>query len=179
MFLSPATLTLLALALLVAVLLAILAAVGASLLARMDGASLPAALLRAGVAFGGTLTLLTALLALVAGVQPSQPERVVLTWQQDGSLAAAPVGETATAVLVATGFVQDKQTGIYRLSGDDTTTQARAVRETGRQLDAHGIDTALQHPSGRIAPAARAAELMSPRAWTWVAQSSRSLQDSA
>ncbi|MFD5111682.1 hypothetical protein ACFWNG_05095 [Streptomyces sp. NPDC058391] len=90
----------------------------------------------------------------VAGVQPSQPERVVLTWQQDGSLAAAPVGETATAVLVATSFVQDKQTGIYRLSGDDTTTQARAVRETGRQLDAHGIDTALQHPSGRIAPAA-------------------------
>ncbi|WP_326812286.1 hypothetical protein OIE62_07670 [Streptomyces scopuliridis] len=90
----------------------------------------------------------------VAGIQPSQPERVVLTWQQDGSLAAAPVGETATAVLAANGFVQDKQTGIYRLSGDDTTAQARAVRETGRQLDAHGIDTALQHPSGRIAPTA-------------------------
>lgn len=90
----------------------------------------------------------------VAGVQPSQPERVVLTWQPDGSLAAAPIGETATAVLAANGFVQDQQTGIYRLSGDDTAAQARAVRETGRQLDAHGIATALQHPSGRIAPTA-------------------------
>ncbi|MFD3910069.1 hypothetical protein [Streptomyces sp. NPDC058603] len=95
----------------------------------------------------------------VGGVQPSQPERVVLTWQQDGSLAAAPVGETAAAVLAANGFVQDKQTGIYRLSGDDTTAQARAVRETGRQLEAHGIDTALQHPSGRIAPTATPAAM--------------------
>jgi hypothetical protein len=94
-----------------------------------------------------------------AGIHPSQPDRVVLTWQQDGSLAAAPVGETATAVLTANGFVQDKQTGIYRLSGDDTAAQARAVRETGRQLDAHGIDTALQHPSGRIAPAATPAAM--------------------
>lgn len=95
----------------------------------------------------------------VAGVQPSQPERVVLTWQQDGCLAAAPVGETAVAVLVANGFVQDKQTGIYRLSGDDTTAQAHAVRETGRQLHAHGIDTALQHPSGRSAPTATPAAM--------------------
>lgn len=62
---SPTSLTLLALALLAAVLLALLAAVTAGLLARWDGASLPAALLRAGVAFGGTITLLTALLALV------------------------------------------------------------------------------------------------------------------
>ncbi|MEU7162327.1 hypothetical protein [Streptomyces chrestomyceticus] len=89
-----------------------------------------------------------------ADVQPSQPERVVLTWQVDGSLAAAPVGETAGAVLAANGFLPDQQTGIYRLSGDDTTVQARAVRETGRQLGAHGIATALQHPSGRIAPSA-------------------------
>ncbi|MFE0188010.1 hypothetical protein [Streptomyces sp. NPDC058989] len=88
------------------------------------------------------------------GVQASQAERVVLTWQSDGSLAAAPVGETDAAVLAANGFVHDKQTGIYRLSGDDTAAQARAVRETGQQLDAQGIDTALQHPSGRIAPTA-------------------------
>ncbi|MEU6825457.1 hypothetical protein ABZ921_32985 [Streptomyces atriruber] len=52
------------LVMLVAALLALLAAVGAGLLARMDGATLPAALLRAGVAFGGSLTLITALLAL-------------------------------------------------------------------------------------------------------------------
>lgn len=62
---SPTSLTLLALTLLAAVLLALLAAVTAGLLARWDGASLPAALLRAGVAFGGTITLITALLALV------------------------------------------------------------------------------------------------------------------
>ncbi|MGW2650807.1 hypothetical protein ACWC2T_39485 [Streptomyces sp. NPDC001393] len=89
-----------------------------------------------------------------ADVQPSQPDRVVLTWQSDGSLAAAPAGETAAAVLAANGFVHDLQTGIYRLSGDDTAVQARAVRAAGRQLDACGIATALQHPSGRIAPTA-------------------------
>ncbi|MFE7116136.1 hypothetical protein ACFU99_12025 [Streptomyces sp. NPDC057654] len=87
-----------------------------------------------------------------AGVEPSQPERVVLTWQQDGALAAAPVGETATAILVAAGFVQDPQTGICRLGGDDSAAQAGAVREAGRRLDAHGITTALQHPSGRTTP---------------------------
>ncbi|MFJ5228152.1 hypothetical protein [Streptomyces sp. NPDC088400] len=65
--LSLTALTLFALVLLAAVLLALLAAVGAGLLAHLDGASLPAALLRAGVAFGGTLTLLTALLALGIG----------------------------------------------------------------------------------------------------------------
>lgn len=48
----------------VSVLLALLAAVGAGLLARIDGLSLPAALQRAGVAFGGTLTLLVGLLAV-------------------------------------------------------------------------------------------------------------------
>lgn len=62
---SPIHLVLLALALFAAALLALLAAVTAALLARWDGASLPAALLRSGVAFGGTLTLLAALLALV------------------------------------------------------------------------------------------------------------------
>ncbi|WTU08153.1 hypothetical protein OG787_12055 [Streptomyces sp. NBC_00075] len=64
MSMSPTSLTLLALAVLASVLLGLLAAVGAGLLARMDGSSLPAALLRAGVAFGGTLTLITALLAM-------------------------------------------------------------------------------------------------------------------
>ncbi|CQR61854.1 Hypothetical Protein SCAB [Streptomyces leeuwenhoekii] len=87
-------------------------------------------------------------------IPPSQPDRVVLTWQPDGGLAAAPVGEAAAAVLAANGFVRDEQTGIYRLTGDDSTALARAVRKTGRQLGALGVDTALQHPSGRMAPAA-------------------------
>ncbi|WP_407562923.1 hypothetical protein [Streptomyces sp. 184] len=65
---SPTTLTILALALLAAGLLALLVAVGTGLLARWDGASPPAALLRAGAAFGATLTVATALLALVAGL---------------------------------------------------------------------------------------------------------------
>jgi hypothetical protein len=89
-----------------------------------------------------------------AQIDPSQPDRVVLTWQSDGSLAAVPAGTTAADVLATHGFVADQQTGIYRLSGDDTTVQARAVRAAGRQLEAHGIALALQHPSGRIAPAA-------------------------
>ncbi|MFE9308103.1 hypothetical protein ACFYM5_10420 [Streptomyces sp. NPDC006706] len=88
-----------------------------------------------------------------AGIQPSQPDRVVLTWQPDGSLAASPVSDTAAGVLAVNGFVRD-DSGTYRLSGDDTTAQARAVRAIGPQLDAHGIAVALQHPSGRIAPTA-------------------------
>ncbi|MEU9734480.1 hypothetical protein [Streptomyces sp. NPDC048002] len=88
------------------------------------------------------------------GVQPSTPDRVMLTWQPDGSLAAAPVGAIARDVLAAHGFVPDQQTGIYRLSGDDTTVQARAVRAMGRRLNTHGIALAIPHPSGRIAPAA-------------------------
>ncbi|GGZ40492.1 hypothetical protein [Streptomyces poonensis] len=87
-----------------------------------------------------------------ATVHPSHPDRVVLTWQSDGSLAAVNVGDTASAVLTRNGFVHDEQTGIYRLMGIDTFEQARAVREVGRQLTAQGIDVALQHPSGRIAP---------------------------
>ncbi|MFP8959216.1 hypothetical protein ACLIYP_01400 [Streptomyces nanhaiensis] len=88
-----------------------------------------------------------------AGIRPSQPDRIVLTWQPDGSLAAAPVSEEAADVLTANGFVRE-ESGIYRLSGDDTTAQARAVRAVGPQLDARGITIALQHPSSRIAPTA-------------------------
>ncbi|MFF3401910.1 hypothetical protein ACFYW6_25780 [Streptomyces sp. NPDC002659] len=66
MITSPTHLALLTLSLLAAFLLALLAAVTAGLLAHWNGASTPAALLRAGAAFGGTLTLLTALLALAA-----------------------------------------------------------------------------------------------------------------
>ncbi|MEW2079093.1 hypothetical protein AB0941_36885 [Streptomyces sp. NPDC013433] len=94
--------------------------------------------------------------ALGGGIQPSQPDRVVLTWQPDGSIATAPADDRATAVLMAHGFVQDPQSGIYRLSGDDTRAQARALREIGPRLDALGIGTALQHPAGQTAPTAAA-----------------------
>ncbi|MGW6454404.1 hypothetical protein ACWF94_00510 [Streptomyces sp. NPDC055078] len=95
----------------------------------------------------------------LGGIQPSQPDRVVLTWQPDGSVATVPVDDRASATLVANGFVQDPQSGIYRLSGDDTQAQARALREIGPQLDALGIDTALQHPAGRTAPASAPASM--------------------
>ncbi|MFI8880290.1 hypothetical protein [Streptomyces sp. NPDC055243] len=86
------------------------------------------------------------------GLQPSQPDRVVLTWQPDGSVATAPADDRADAVLVAHGFTQDPQSGIYCLGADDTQAQARALREIGPQLEALGIGTALQHPAGRTAP---------------------------
>jgi hypothetical protein len=92
----------------------------------------------------------------LGGIQPSQPDRIVLTWQPDGSIATAPADDRASAVLMAHGFVQDPQSGIYRLSGDDTQAQARALREIGPRLDALGIGTALQHPAGRTAPTAAA-----------------------
>ncbi|MFF3979726.1 hypothetical protein [Streptomyces sp. NPDC001828] len=93
----------------------------------------------------------------LGGVQPSQPDRLVLTWQPDGSVATAPADERAGAVLTAHGFLRDPQSGIYHLDGDDTQAQARALRALGPQLDALGIGTALQHPAGRTTPAATAA----------------------
>ncbi|MBN3933020.1 hypothetical protein IQ279_26025 [Streptomyces verrucosisporus] len=102
-----------------------------------------------------------------AGIRPSRPDRVVLTWQPDGGLAAAPVSEEAAEVLIANGFVRE-ESGIHRLSGDDSTAQAHAVRAVGPQLDARGIAVALQHPSGRIGPnAAPPTPVPSPAAaWT-------------
>ncbi|MER7026230.1 MULTISPECIES: hypothetical protein [Streptomyces] len=87
-------------------------------------------------------------------IQPSQPGRIVLTWQPDGSVATVPADDRPGAVLVAHGFDLDPQSGIYRLNGDDTQAQARALREVGPQLDALGIGTALQHPAARITPPA-------------------------
>ncbi|MFB9737732.1 MULTISPECIES: hypothetical protein [Streptomyces] len=93
------------------------------------------------------------------GIQPSQPDRVVLTWQPDGSVATAPADDRAGTILAAHGFIQDPRSGIYRLSGDDTQAQARALREIGPQLDALGIGTALQHPAGRHAPTSAPASM--------------------
>ncbi|MFE6164491.1 hypothetical protein ACFQ7F_36885 [Streptomyces sp. NPDC056486] len=86
------------------------------------------------------------------GLQPSQADRIVLTWQQDGSVATAPVDDRADSILVAHGFIQDPLSGIYRLGGDDTQAQARALREIGPQLETIGIGTGLQHPAARSAP---------------------------
>ncbi|MGW2477915.1 hypothetical protein [Streptomyces sp. NPDC001665] len=90
----------------------------------------------------------------LGGTRPSQADRVVLTWQMDGSVATAPVDHRAGAILLAHGFVQDPQDGIYRLNGDDTQAQARALRNIGPQLEAIGIGTGLQHASGRTPPTA-------------------------
>ncbi|MDF6066131.1 MULTISPECIES: hypothetical protein [unclassified Streptomyces] len=95
----------------------------------------------------------------LGGIQPSQPDRVVLTWQPDGSVATAPADDCAGAVLEAHGFIQDPQSGIYRLGGDDTQAQARALREIGPQLAPLGIGTALQHPAGRTAPTSAPASM--------------------
>ena len=66
---SPAAVTavILILALTVAIVIAFLVACAAALLSRADGAGCPAALMRAGVAFAGTLTLIAALAGVVAG----------------------------------------------------------------------------------------------------------------
>ncbi|MER6082969.1 hypothetical protein [Streptomyces sp. NPDC001833] len=113
---------------------------------------------------GDLLTRYDAALAQVrhnalGAIQPSQPDQVVLTWQTDGSIATAPADDRASAVLTSHGFVRDPQSGIYRLCGDDTQAQARALREIGPSLDALGIGTALQHPAGRTAPTAAPASV--------------------
>ncbi|MFE9976497.1 hypothetical protein ACFYRD_38820 [Streptomyces hirsutus] len=95
----------------------------------------------------------------LGGIQPSQPDRVVLTWQTDGSVATAPADDRAGTILAAHGFVQDPHSGIYRLEGDDSQAQARALREIGPQLDALGIGTALQHPAARSAPTSTPASM--------------------
>ncbi|MFE2511900.1 hypothetical protein ACFXC9_26090 [Streptomyces naganishii] len=95
----------------------------------------------------------------LGGIQPSQPDRIVLTWQPDGSVATAPADDRVGTILVAHGFIQDPQSGIYRLGGDDTQVQARALREIGPRLDALGIGTALQHPAGRTAPTSAPASM--------------------
>ncbi|AJE87409.1 hypothetical protein SLNWT_7033 [Streptomyces albus] len=94
-------------------------------------------------------------------IQPSQPGRVVLTQQQDGSVATAPVDRRADTVLVAAGFVQDPRSGIYRLSGDDRM-QARVLCEIGAQLNALDIGTALVNSARTVPTSAPAAVPPSP-----------------
>ncbi|MFI8307717.1 hypothetical protein ACIF80_30730 [Streptomyces sp. NPDC085927] len=91
-----------------------------------------------------------------AEVRPSQPDRVVLAWQADGSLAAAGVTASAADVLLANGFIHDEQSGIYRLSSNDSAALACAVHQTAIQLDARGITAAVQHQADRSTPTATA-----------------------
>lgn len=98
----------------------------------------------------------------MASVQPSQPDRLVLTWQPDNSITAVPVGPAARAVLAGNGFEHDPHTGIHRLTADDTRSQAHALRAIGPQLDALGIGTVLQHPQGRNTPTAAPAPAPAP-----------------
>lgn len=100
------------------------------------------------------------------GVQPSQPDLVVLTWQSDGSIATVPFDDRACEILIAHGFTRDPQGGVYRLKGDDTQAQARALREIGPKLDTLGIGTALQHPAGRPSPISAPASAPSAPAGT-------------
>ncbi|MHA6757385.1 hypothetical protein [Streptacidiphilus sp. PAMC 29251] len=65
---TASTLALSVLTLITAALLALVAAIAAAALARMDGSTIPMALARAGKTFAGTLTLLTALVALGASI---------------------------------------------------------------------------------------------------------------
>ncbi|MGP4002876.1 hypothetical protein [Streptomyces sp. 8N706] len=60
--------TLIALVLAVSVLFVVLAGMAVGTIARLDGATLPSALQRGGVAFGGTLTLLLTAVSSVAGL---------------------------------------------------------------------------------------------------------------
>ncbi|MFD8816898.1 hypothetical protein ACFV23_36780, partial [Streptomyces sp. NPDC059627] len=87
------------------------------------------------------------------------PHELLLSGETDGSHATAPADARAGAVLTSHGFVRDPQSGIHRLRGDDTQAQARALREIGPSLDALGIGTALQHPTGRTAPTAAPASV--------------------
>ncbi|MEU6814074.1 hypothetical protein [Streptomyces sp. NPDC046860] len=92
-------------------------------------------------------------------IQPSGPDRVILTWQRDGSIATVTGDAHVSAVLVAHGFAHDSHSGIHRLPGDDTQAQARSLREISPDLDALGLGTALQHPAGRTAPTAAPASV--------------------
>ncbi|MFF0740606.1 hypothetical protein ACFYVL_09405 [Streptomyces sp. NPDC004111] len=92
---------------------------------------------------------------LAADASAAATERVVLAWQPNGDLTAAPTSGTAQAVLQANGFAREPD-GTYRLNGEDSTALARAVRKVSRQFTMLGITTAVQHPSARPAPTATA-----------------------
>ncbi|MDT9685036.1 hypothetical protein RND61_23680 [Streptomyces sp. TRM76323] len=74
----------------------------------------------------------------------AKPEQVVMTWRDDGTLAAVTGARPAAEILVAEGFVWETSSNAYVLSGDDTQTQAHAVQDAGARLARLGIGTVLR-----------------------------------
>ncbi|MET9430013.1 hypothetical protein [Streptomyces sp. NPDC003036] len=84
-----------------------------------------------------------------AAMNPPQPAprpdtMVVMTWRDDGSLAATTTTRPAAEVLLAEGFVWETASNAYVLSGDDTRAQGHAVQAAGARLARLGIGTALR-----------------------------------
>ncbi|WP_125539642.1 hypothetical protein [Streptomyces sp. WAC05950] len=83
----------------------------------------------------------------------AQPQQVVMTWLEDGSLAAVTTARPAAEALVSEGFAWNTTAGAYVLSGDDTRAQAHAVQAAGARLARLGFATVLR---AAVRPAAEA-----------------------
>ncbi|WP_051842157.1 hypothetical protein [Streptomyces sp. NRRL F-5193] len=84
-----------------------------------------------------------------AVMNPPQPASrpdttVVMTWREDGSLAATTTARPASEVLLAEGFVWETASNAYVLAGDDTRAQGHAVQAAGARLARLGIGVALR-----------------------------------
>ncbi|MGE7384240.1 hypothetical protein ACQKM2_01885 [Streptomyces sp. NPDC004126] len=74
----------------------------------------------------------------------TQPQQVVMTWLENGSLAAVTTARPAAEALVSEGFVWDTAANAYVISGDDTRAQGHAVQAAGARLARLGIATVLR-----------------------------------
>ncbi|MFE5718710.1 hypothetical protein [Streptomyces erythrochromogenes] len=80
-------------------------------------------------------------------------QQVVMTWLEDGTLAAVTTARPAAEALVSEGFAWNTTAGAYVLSGDDTRVQAHAVQAAGARLARLGFATVLR---AAVRPAAEA-----------------------
>ncbi|MFF5488556.1 hypothetical protein [Streptomyces virginiae] len=85
----------------------------------------------------------------------AQQEQVVMTWLEDGSLAAVTTTRPSAEVLLAEGFVWESAAKAYVLGGDDTRAQAHAVRAAGARLARLGVATVLRAAARPAAEATR------------------------
>jgi hypothetical protein len=104
-----------------------------------------------------------------AAMNPPQPPprpdtTVVMTWREDGSLAATTTAQPASEVLLAEGFVWETASNVYVLAGDDTRAQGHAVQAAGARLARLGIGVALRTAPRPAADAALPAAQPSGRA---------------
>ncbi|MGW6986846.1 hypothetical protein [Streptomyces sp. NPDC054946] len=83
----------------------------------------------------------------------TQPQQVVMTWLEDGALAAVTTARPAAEALVSEGFAWNTTASAYVLSGDDTRAQAHAVQAAGARLARLGFATVLR---AAVRPAAEA-----------------------